>query len=172
MSTNQEQIIKVTVRKFHQEGKSRVEFTDYSTVPSSFNHKYIHYDLEFKFDNQEITVPFYFENGRDVKVMKESNEDGQAIFSFSENRNEKKMVRFGVDDVSYEIEEISQFDKLDVCSGVSFDREGIKIKFLFSQEVNLNLNFKDPEILLNVVKAIQSTYQAQNEYFPLDEKSD
>lgn len=87
------------------------------------------------------------------------------FWTFKKTPNGKKIVRFFIDDNSYEIEEFTKLDEFKMGPDISVNKEGLIYDYESIQNISLKFELKEIDLSSKIIHSIISIYNQEKEYF-------
>jgi hypothetical protein len=142
--------------------KNRIKFQEYSEIPSSID--YVNYELNLQLQDHKFKIPFFFEEGYDIRMVEEVRER-EVVSICKEITNGKKLVIFGLDDNEYQIEEFNNLDEIKMGSNISVNKKGLKFSCKFVQEITIDFELNHDGLSSDIIKIIIDLYNEETLYF-------
>lgn len=89
------------------------------------------------------------------------------VYTWNEIPNGERMVRFGVDDNDYKIEEFSQLDEFIIGPNVSINKKGLNFKCKCIQDIIVEFELKEDNLSSKVIDLIIKLYNEHSKHFSL-----
>ena len=89
--------------------------------------------------------------------MEDSGEREVVIMS-KEIPNGKAMVRFGVDDNDYQIDDFNKLDEFNMGPNISVDKKGLKFTCKCLQDITIDFELSLNDLSLEIIKTIIDLY--------------
>lgn len=154
------------VRSYWNDGKSKIDFEEFSELPHYVKSDMIDYTLILEFENHKIQIPFQFEEGYDTVEKKIQCEDDLELILIEDIPNGIKSVRFGMDN-SYKFLEIKNMDEFFIGSNLLIDREGLKFYCRYIQEIDIRFELLHNNLSGILIKIICDIFDEEASHFKL-----
>jgi hypothetical protein len=141
----------------------KIIFEDFNEINSHDQFYSIIYDIYIEIDNHKIKIPFYFEDGvnsipSSTTFYDENNIEKTEIIWWNHKSNGKRMIRFGVDDNDYEINEFINLKSFKIGPNLNIFEDSIKFHCNCVQEFDVSFELMSSGISKVLIDIFNDTY--------------
>uniref|UniRef100_A0A6C0BDH0 Uncharacterized protein n=1 Tax=viral metagenome TaxID=1070528 RepID=A0A6C0BDH0_9ZZZZ len=158
----------ITLRKLYMKGEENCEFKDYSDIPKEIDDSCIIYEIMIFIQEHKFNIPFFFEecyNGEMRELPVENAGGSENIFYFLKNPNCKRIVRFGVDDIGYHIEDLIKLDEFNIGPNITINDSGLKFSSEHIQEIFVEFELLDENLADDLIDIIFLSFKDETTHF-------